>query len=386
MAVATFTDPVVRMLGRVPLFRSLPRSDLERIAGLARPRELRAGQFLYRQGDPGDRCYLVERGEMEILRERPLGDHELLDVKRAGEAFGERSLLNDVPRSTSVRAAEAARLLEFDRHDFDRLLGPDSLAARLLRALARAYPSPEVRLGGRDPAIAGDAVRRFGRRVTRGLEPRSAPVTPGFQTAGGASRGENAPGRSLWDAVRSEDGRTVLALLAVKGSGVPPGYLIGVTRALLHEAARSTPFESLLSRLNSATFRNLFAGMDECVDTALFELQDGTLRWSCAGNAPTAVFRADGTLSRLAAHGPSLGILPSFGYGTDVVDLEPGDTLLSFSETSDRVLDGAAGLVRRESEPAELVRLLQAALPRAPETGGESDVAFVVVSRDPPVE
>jgi len=383
MGVHTATEPVVRMLGRVPLFQSLPRTDLERIAGLAAPRQLEPGEFLYRQGDPGDRFYVVERGEIEILRERPLADHEILAVKRAGDTFGERSLLNEAPRTTSARAAVSSRLLAFERREFDALLGGDSLASRLLRSLARANSAPDVRLGGRDPAVAGDAVRRFGRRVTRGLEPKSAPAVDGLSVAGGASRGEAAPGRSLWDALRTEDGRTVLALLAVKGSGVPPGYLIGVGRALLHETARSGPFDTLADRLNAATFHNLFEGTDDCVEAALVEVDGHTVRWTAAGDPSAALLQADGSVRSLPSLGPPLGILQSFEYGVQVVDLDAGDTLLAFSEPSERVLLGAADLLRQRpsTDPAQLVRLLQVALPSVEDAAAEVDLAFIALRR-----
>jgi hypothetical protein len=70
----------------------------------------------------------------------------------------------------------------------------------------------------------------------------------------------------------SDDGRCVLALMDVKGSGLPPAYLIAITRALLHEVGPAEPFDRLLSRLNRATFANLFEGLDECVEAALIQV------------------------------------------------------------------------------------------------------------------
>lgn len=384
MSADTATEQVVEILGRVPLFQGLPRSDLERIAELVTPREAAAGEFLFREGDPGDKFYIVFDGAVEILKERPLGDHERLAVKRGGEAFGEMSLLNDAPRSASVRAVEDTRLLSVARAEFDQLLGGEGISVRLMRGLARALRALDVRFAARETGGGGDAMRHFSRLVLRGLEPDEAPQAEGFQIAAAAARDEAEGGGSLWDGFTTEDGRTLFGLLDVKGTGLPPAYLIAITRALLREVGPEEPFESLLSRLNGATFRNLFDGLDECVEAALIEIDDGRVRWACAGDQPGVILKADGSVENAATHGPPLGILPHFDYDVQELALEGGDTLLAFSEAPAGLVKGAVDLVRdrAESEPAELARLLQTAFQKIQSRGAETDVAFVVVRKN----
>lgn len=383
MGTGTATEHVVDVLGRVPLFQGLPRADLERIAGLVHPRELQEGEFAFREGDPGDRFYIVHSGAVEILKERPLGDHERLAVKRAGEAFGEMSLLNDAPRSASVRAVENTRLLSVARLEFDELLGGESISVRLLRGLARGLRALDVRFVAREAGGGADAFRQFGRLVLRGLEPRSSPQVEGFQVAAATARDDSIGGGSLWDCLTTEDGRTILALMDVKGTGLPPAYLIAITRALLHEVAPDTSFDELLRRLNAATFRNLFEGLDECVEAALLEIRDGTVRWSCAGDQPAVILRADGTTDEASAHGPPLGILPQFDYGVTEIALRPGDTLLAFSEAPAGLVKGALELARGriDADAAQLARLLQSAYQQVQARGAEADLAFVVVRK-----
>lgn len=383
MGTETAGEQVVEVLGRVPLFQGLPTTDLERIAELASPRDVQEGEFLFREGDPGDRFYIVFSGAVEILKERPLGDHERLAVKRSGEAFGEMSLLNDAPRSASVRAVEATRLLAVSRSDFDELLGGESISVRLLRGLAKALRALDVRFVARDAGGRGDSFRQFGRTVLQGLEPRTAPTVEGYQIAGGSTRDEVVAGGSLWDFVTTEDGRTILALLDVNGTGLPPAYLIAIARALLQEVGPTTPFDGLLRRLNAATFRNLFEGLDECVEAALIEVREGGIRWAGAGDQPVIIIRADGTTEEAPGHGPPLGILPQFDYGITEIALQPGDTLMAFSDAPAGIMKGAAELVRGRSdaEPARLTNLLQSALQAIQARGAETDLAFVVVRR-----
>jgi CRP-like cAMP-binding protein len=62
---------------RPPVPVGLPRTDLQRIARLMKPRTLGADEFPFREGDAGDWFYVAFDGAVEILKERPLGDHEL---------------------------------------------------------------------------------------------------------------------------------------------------------------------------------------------------------------------------------------------------------------------------------------------------------------------
>ena len=82
-------EQVVALLERVPLFQGLPHADLEGIARLVQGRSVEAGELLFREGDAGDKFYIVFSGAIEILKERPRGENERLAVKRGGDSFGD---------------------------------------------------------------------------------------------------------------------------------------------------------------------------------------------------------------------------------------------------------------------------------------------------------
>ena len=81
---------------------------LERLAREAVPASFPAGATIVREGDPGDRFYVVESGEVEILGRR-FGP---------GEAFGEIALLRDVPRTATATAVSAVELVALEREPF----------------------------------------------------------------------------------------------------------------------------------------------------------------------------------------------------------------------------------------------------------------------------
>ncbi|HEX5829200.1 MAG TPA: MFS transporter [Candidatus Limnocylindrales bacterium] len=103
----------IRVLGAVPAFAPLPPPQLERVAGRARWQTAEPHEVIIREGDEGDRYYVVESGRVRVTREGAE-----LRVMGEGEGFGEIALLRNVARTASVTAVDACVLLTLDRHDF----------------------------------------------------------------------------------------------------------------------------------------------------------------------------------------------------------------------------------------------------------------------------
>ncbi len=101
------------LLRRNPIFDPLPIATLERLTRNMVPVRAGAGEEIITQGDHGDRFYLIDRGEVEILEDGIVRRRE-----RDGESFGEIALLRDVPRTATVRTIRETRLLALDRDHF----------------------------------------------------------------------------------------------------------------------------------------------------------------------------------------------------------------------------------------------------------------------------
>jgi len=103
----------LRVLASVPIFTPLPGSSLEHLAGRLVPTRLDAGTMIVREGDAGDRFYIVAEGAVEISEEgKPISE------LNAGGYFGEIALLRDVPRTATVTAKTSVVLYALDREDF----------------------------------------------------------------------------------------------------------------------------------------------------------------------------------------------------------------------------------------------------------------------------
>lgn len=83
----------------------------------------RAGDHIVVEGEPGLNFYVVERGEVEVLRERRGEPTQIMAVLGPGEFFGEMALIDDSPRIASVRARTAVEVLVMGKEIFSQISG-----------------------------------------------------------------------------------------------------------------------------------------------------------------------------------------------------------------------------------------------------------------------
>ncbi len=112
-ARAVVPERQLALLADIPMFAPLPRMDLERLARQLDLLSVAAGTDVIRQGDVGDRFYVVESGSFEIRV-----DDRRIDTTEAGGFFGEIALLHDVPRTATVRATTEAQVWALDQEEF----------------------------------------------------------------------------------------------------------------------------------------------------------------------------------------------------------------------------------------------------------------------------
>ncbi|HEX9268733.1 MAG TPA: cyclic nucleotide-binding domain-containing protein [Candidatus Limnocylindria bacterium] len=127
----------IEFLKHVPLFADLDRRDLEAIANAAVEQSYTAGQDIVRQGDTGVGAFIIRSGRAETLQEWS-GEQRRIGELRSGDFFGEMALLDEFPRSATVRAIEPTTCLGIQRWHFRGILqSHPAIAVALLPVLSR---------------------------------------------------------------------------------------------------------------------------------------------------------------------------------------------------------------------------------------------------------
>jgi ATP-binding cassette, subfamily B, bacterial len=107
-------------LARIELLAGLPGETLARLAKRMERHEVAPGTVLVREGEPGDRFYVVFAGMLSVTQ-RALGSRGVL---RPGDYFGEVALAMHVPRTATVSTITPAVVASCDRETFDEFVRP----------------------------------------------------------------------------------------------------------------------------------------------------------------------------------------------------------------------------------------------------------------------
>lgn len=111
--------------------------------------ELKPGQVLFREGDMGDRAYVVREGKLEVSRR--VGSAEVvIAIEGPGTILGEMALIDDQPRSATIRAMEPTRLTVVPKEAFQFHLARTDPVIRMLlerfTTIIRSISAENVRL------------------------------------------------------------------------------------------------------------------------------------------------------------------------------------------------------------------------------------------------
>lgn len=129
-------NPVTRLpaLRPVPIFRGMSKTALFAVARQSVEVSLPAGATVVTEGDPGDSLCVIVEGKVDVRK----GDRVVAELK-AGDFFGEISLIDGEPRTATVVATEDLSLLTLSSSNFDTLLTDPYFARAVLKNLAKRF-------------------------------------------------------------------------------------------------------------------------------------------------------------------------------------------------------------------------------------------------------
>jgi sigma-B regulation protein RsbU (phosphoserine phosphatase) len=230
-------------------------------------------------------------------------------------------------------------------------------------------------------------------KIQRRLLPQQIPQVDGWEIAA-SWQPASGVGGDCFDAIRFSDGRLAISIADVVGKGIPAALLMSNLQAAVRAfASEAVEPQALCQQVNRILCGNIAEGRFISFFYAVLDAAHGVLTYANAGHYLPALVRADGSVERLGAGGPVLGVIAGAEYEQAHVLLAPGDRLVIFTdgltearnadddEFGETRLIDAAVRDRACSAPALQARLVDAV---AAFTGGrlQDDATLIVAAAE----
>ncbi|MCK4488059.1 MAG: cyclic nucleotide-binding domain-containing protein [Desulfobacterales bacterium] len=129
---------VVDSLCNIPLFDRLNGEELSVLAKYVNVIEVNPGEYVFKEGDRGDYICFVENGSLDVMKRSSAGGNAIIATLTQGRSIGEMSVIDNFPRSATIRARTKATLLTLTRSRFDLILEQyPTIGVKILKRISR---------------------------------------------------------------------------------------------------------------------------------------------------------------------------------------------------------------------------------------------------------
>jgi CRP/FNR family transcriptional regulator, cyclic AMP receptor protein len=129
---------VDEILAGAGIFQGVEPSAVSALIKQLRPVDFPRGHTVFAEGEPGDRLYIIVSGKVKIARRSPDGRENLLTIMGPPDMFGELSVFDPGPRTSSAITITAVQAVSMDRAALRAWIAErPQIAEQLLRVLAR---------------------------------------------------------------------------------------------------------------------------------------------------------------------------------------------------------------------------------------------------------
>ncbi len=221
-----------------------------------------------------------------------------------------------------------------NRGAFDFVTKPidfDDLKITIARTLEHLAEWREA-LSSRDQLVALQNELSIASQLQQSILPRIPPVTEGCEVSANMEPARNVGG-DFYDYFKLDD-YIGLVVADVSDKGIPASMFMMSSRTALKGAAIGVREpEQVLTEVNNQLQQDNPTFMFVTLIYALFSPDSGTLTYSIAGHDPPLLVSADGSVTELPlTKGVALGIAPDVVYTQETVTLDPGDTVVLFTD------------------------------------------------------
>ena len=352
------------LIGQVPLFHSLPGSEIKYLAASLHPRSFPARKLLIREGHTDERFYILIEGQVEVIKALGSPDERLLGVRDRGISIGEMSLFSqDRCHTASVRARTPVKVLEMTRPEFDALLiRQPNIAYEMMRTMSMRLEESEnltileLKEKNRQLTLAYQELQaaqaqivekerlerelEIARQIQKSILPQALPRHRGFEF-GALMIPARAVGGDFYDFIPL--GRNKLAVVVgdVSDKGVPSALFMALCYSLVRaEAKRFISPRKVIQAVNSLLLEINGSGM---FVTLLYGVLDFTTRqfnFMRAGHPFPIIFDECGRPVELRpGTGQALGLFEEPLMDEQTIILPESGALLVYSDGVTEAID-----------------------------------------------
>ncbi len=112
----------ISLLKNVYLFEGLEDDALKDVSEICQEEEFPVGHVIFREGEAGDKLYMIIKGEIRISKNIAGVGEEALAILKEGAFFGEMALIDDFERSADAIANKSVKLYSIAKSDFESFL------------------------------------------------------------------------------------------------------------------------------------------------------------------------------------------------------------------------------------------------------------------------
>ena len=346
-----------QLLRRIPLFKVLPDEEIDFLVDTLQVVEMLPNMILFREGDPGDRFYIVIDGEVEAIKSLGTSEERRSGVRDAGQFIGELSLINRKGlRTASIRSIGPVQLWEMTHAEFDALLARQPvLAFELVRVLGERLIASETatindlheknqRLAEMYTELQAAQAQiiekeklehelQVARQIQMSILPRSLPRVDGYDF-GAMMIPARVVGGDFYDIFHLGRDKIGIMIGDVADKGMPSAIFMARTHALLFaELNRGSAPVEVLKRVNRYLSQISAAPLFVTVLLGILDTHSGEFLYGRAGHELPILVDASNRIERFPfTLGQLLGILDDPVIDEQQVIIPPGGMVLLYTD------------------------------------------------------
>lgn len=136
----------ILFLKTASVFQGMNSEQLKLISGITTEEDINRGEELFRQGDLGDKMYIIISGNIEVL-EQSGETEQRIAVKVKTELLGEFAVLDDETRSLGARAIDHVKVLSVEKEELKELIREyPELAFEIFKVLIKTNRETNIQL------------------------------------------------------------------------------------------------------------------------------------------------------------------------------------------------------------------------------------------------